>query len=190
MSARKAPHATGDCGGVYSEVRWRVPSNSRDGTIVQHVVVDYSQLETCDGDEVPPVHYPHDPLEFYEAWEVSKGRIYAGWVEDKALDQGIDAFEGLIDFGGLKEVKTGAKVGSRGEGKATGKVAFLPGYSRMTEGGWGPHKFAGNLPTRQTPPIGWGQAVKLDHWLSTKWECCPADDQTKWTKTRVDGQPK
>ncbi|MFQ5524999.1 MAG: DUF4157 domain-containing protein [Thermoanaerobaculia bacterium] len=190
ISVEAPPQKTGDCGGVFSKVRWRLPSTTRDGTVVQHVHVDYSLLETCAGDQLPTPHHPLKPLEFFEAWEVKNATIYAGWVRQRARNQGFDQFDGLIDYGSVKK-KSGGKVGSKGKGKATGKVAFLPGYNEGTESGWvDGHKHSGNLPTRQTPPRGWSNAVKLDHWLSTEWKCCPLNDKSQWTKTKVDGQPK
>ncbi|MBW2740577.1 MAG: hypothetical protein JRE64_17430 [Deltaproteobacteria bacterium] len=141
--------------------------------------VKYDKLEKCNSTKINPNFHPHDPLEFYEAWEVKGGKIYVGWANGTP-EHRSDTFSGNIDYGS----------GSRGKGKASGKVCFLKGYNKTTESGWGPHKFAGSLPTRSTAPKGWSAATKLDHWLSTEWECCPPGDKSKWTKTKVDGRPK
>lgn len=176
----KPPETTSDCGGVLSQVRWEVPSTSPDGTIVQHLQAGYDKLNKCDGTKHNSIFHPNDPFEFYEAWEVKGGKIFIGWAADGGGEHRSDTFSGLVDYGS----------GTTGKGKATGKVAFLPGYTKTTESGWGPHRFAGTLPTRSTPPAGWSGATKLDHWLSTEWDCCPTDDSSKWTKTKVDGAPK
>jgi len=179
ITVLKPPQKTGDCGGVLSQVRWVVPPSSPDGTIVQHLRAGYDKLENCNGTKHNSIFHPDDPFEFYEAWQVKGSKIYVGWANGTP-EHRSDTFSGLIDYG----------KGTTGKGKATGKVAFLKGYNKTTESGWGPHKFAGSLPTRSTPPKGWGGIPKLDHWLSTEWNCCPSNDTSKWIKTKVDGVPK
>lgn len=167
------PNSTSPCGGAELVVAWVVGPNDI-GYVVQHVVFSYGD-EHCDG---TPITLPRT-LEYWEAWEVVYGVVYAGmnYAGTNALSPltGMDYFR-LPDMG----------AGTRGFKRIDGYAHFIPRFHLPPAWPNGTQPRAGVLPNSPTPPPGWNDAGAPQHVLIARWDCCPGNDE----KPRVSGEPR
>jgi hypothetical protein len=154
------PKVTANCGGALLTVEWQLaPADS--GFVIQHVIFTFGDFACNDR----PITRPRT-FEYFEAWEVKGGVVYAGRASASTR---ISAANGT-DFFVLPDEGEGTK----GTNRIDGHVRFLPNYTL-------PNTFqrqkkgfpAGVLPASRTAPPGWSDAGADDHTLDVTWKCCP-----------------
>jgi len=168
----EGPKVTTNCGGAMMTVEWQLaPTDS--GFVIQHFIFNWGDLD-CDDN---PITKPRT-FEYFEAWEVKGGVVYAGRASSSTR---MNAANGT-DFYVLPDEGRGTK----GTNQIEGHVKFLPNFTL-------PNKFqrqkrgfpAGVLPASRTAPPGWSDAGADDHNLEVEWNCCPFER----TRPTVIGTP-
>lgn len=158
----EGPKVTSNCGGAMLTVEWQLaPGDS--GFVIQHVTFKWGDLD-CDGH---PLTKPRS-FEYFEAWEVKSGVVYAGKASASTR---LNAANGT-DFYVLPDQGQGTK----GTDRIEGHVKFLPNYKLPNDFRRQKRGFpAGVLPATQTAPAGWTDAGADDHDLQVTWNCCPLE---------------
>jgi hypothetical protein len=101
-----------NCGGATLTVEWQLDQKDS-GFVIQHVIFTWGDVD-CDDD---PITKPRK-FEYFEAWEVKKGVVYAGRASASTR---IDATQGTDFF-----VLPDEGEGTQGTNRIDGKVKFLP----------------------------------------------------------------
>jgi hypothetical protein len=153
-------------------VEWQLaPGDS--GFVIQHVVFTWGDFDCDDG----PITKPRT-FEYFEAWEVRSGVVYAGRASKATT---INAADGTDFF-----VLPNEGEGTKGTNRIDGHVKFLPNFSLPSSFHRQKSGFpAGVLPASRTAPPGWNDAGANDHRLDVTWKCCPFEH----TKPLVHGTP-
>jgi hypothetical protein len=164
------------CGGAESQVRWWVVGR-KSGWILQHItrannVTDCAREHRLTETNTVPHETPFEG-EFWEAWQVVRGRVFIG--DTGKRDEVSDTFR-VEDWGG----------NTRGNQKVVGEAKFFENYN-FKKPPWGhdPRLPAGSLPTMRTAPPGWDATGSDAHTLEAEWVCCPKD----YKATKVTGAP-
>jgi hypothetical protein len=145
-----------DYGMTMQQARFAVADKTANGWIIQRVRVTYRVYKNGQlfGSNV------QRPGEFWEAWQVVNGTIYAGRKNTLGTNVHHADTWGIPGFG----------RGSEGGYRIEGWIMFYPSGSAVDPGTWGQSKSATSpLPTTYTLPKGWQEPAAPVRELEDRW---------------------
>ncbi len=139
------------------------------GWIIQHIRFEWHVFYCNNNQPVPLPTGWKNFTEYWEAWQVRKGKISYG---PPCKNRGLGGYDILLPTGSVLS-------NMYGNISEIGKVAFVSGY-HLKESKTGPwhcssrksHIPPGWLPWRKNAPKGWNDKKAQDHYLKIKFNCC------------------